>query len=62
MAHTSNLHVEWETMHYLLLPIWTKRSMVVGHLPKHVPSAMPHKFASGEELCIMQDLIPLVPI
>jgi hypothetical protein len=48
MAHTSNLHVEWETMHYLLLPIWTKRSMIVGHLPAHVPSTMPNKFASGE--------------
>jgi hypothetical protein len=36
-------------MFYLLLPIWTKRSLDFGHLPTHVPSAMPNHFNSGKE-------------
>jgi hypothetical protein len=43
------LHAKWETMFYLLLPIWTKRCMDFGHLPTHVPSAMPNHFDGGKE-------------
>jgi hypothetical protein len=49
VAHTSTLHSKWGTMPYLLLPIWTKRCMDFGHLPTHVPFAMPNHFDGGKE-------------
>jgi len=36
-------------MHYLLQLIWTRRNMVVGHLPMHVPFAMVNNVDDGKE-------------
>jgi len=59
MAHTSMFHTKWG-MCYLLLPIWTKRSMDFGHLPTHVPSTMPNHFDGGkEEMSTMSSISPM---
>jgi hypothetical protein len=49
VAHTSMLHAKWQTMFYLLFPIYTKRCMDFGQLPTHVPSAMPNHFDGDKE-------------
>jgi len=48
VAHTSSLHAEWITMHYIVVPIWT-RSMAIGHLPTKVTSIMLNNFDGGKE-------------
>jgi len=54
MAHTSTLQARWGTMLYLLLPIWTGRSMDFWHLPTLVPFTMLNHFNGGkEEMSIM---------
>ncbi len=49
VAHTSTLHSTWGIMPYLLFFIWTRRNMTFGHLPTHVPFAMPNNFNGGKE-------------
>jgi len=51
VAHTSTLHAKWGTMLYLLLPIWTKRSMDFEHLPTHVPFVMLNHLMVARRKC-----------
>jgi hypothetical protein len=41
--------LKWGLMFYLLLPIWTRKNMAIGHLPTHLPSTMFNNFDGGRE-------------